>query len=96
MIHQRRKPKTTDDLYKHIKVRFLERYKLEINRNDFDNMNRLIKNQEKSSIQFIAKQSLIKSLYKIKWKDKWYPVIYHKEIKAICTVFLEDWLEEYK
>lgn len=84
-----RKPtKKTRWMRNHAKQRALERYELDLNRQDLEVMRLMIQRPElhKDHITFVERQTVDRTVWLIKYKEKELKVVYSKRHKSIVTV----------
>ena len=77
-----RKAKTIKEMYQHTKNQALARYGILIDQNAYQQMISKIKKQE---AQFLYKQSLTRTIWKVKLNESCLVVVYDKSRGLICT-----------
>ena len=73
----------------HAKRRGLQRYGLELNRLDLKAMNQQI---QTGAAEFIRRQSLSRTIWKVKFQEKELFVVYHGKTHGIVTFLRPEWL----
>jgi hypothetical protein len=81
-----KKKKTDKELFPHTKKRCYERYGIEITRNEYDQIISKIKKDIKDGqITHLYKQSLTRSIFKVRIQEKDVIICYDKSRKLIMT-----------
>lgn len=84
-----RKPtKKTRWMRNHAKRRALERYEIELNWQDLEAIRRMIQRSglHKEQIVFVERQTIDRTVWLVKYKEKKLKVVYSKRHKSIVTV----------
>lgn len=77
----------------HFIKRFKQRFKRDFSEDDYNRIVSAIKNS-KDNVEFLYRQTNTKSVYKIKYMNLEFGVVYNKERKQLHTCFPLEWLNE--
>jgi len=75
----------------HFKYRIKERFGLDVNRDDMNNMILQIKNGNSIPLQ---KQSNRVSIHSVWIKNIWVPVVYDRYRSTLVTALMEEWIND--
>ena len=100
----KRQAKTLENLYSHFRNRLLfgDRTGLDLQEFTFEEYSSLckkIKNYRafgdtyNGKVEFIAKESLTRSIYRINYKNQDMYVVFNTQLKGLVTILKEDWVE---
>lgn len=84
----RKATKKTRWMRNHAKQRALERYNIDLNRQDLETIRLMIQRPElhKDHITFVERQTIDRTVWLVKYKEKQLKVVYSKRHKSIVTV----------